>query len=56
VLYLAIISMAYLFSGFQPFQQHVLASFYRIASHVAALLLLWIAYQGSAAPGSQELP
>ena len=39
-LYLAIMSMPYLFSDFVPYQQHILSSFFRINAHVLLLLFL----------------
>ena len=47
LLYLAIMAATYLLSGFQPYQQHILSSYFRLASQVAPLAVLWIAYAGS---------
>ena len=46
-LYLCLMAAIYLFSSFQPYYQHVLSSYFRLASQVAPLAVLWIAYTGS---------
>lgn len=60
VLYLAMVSATYLLSAFQPYQQHVLASFFRLASQVVALPVIWLAYCGClwaySLPGSKDRP
>jgi len=45
-LYLALMSTAYLFSTYVPYQQHVANSFHRLAMHVVTLLVLWVACHG----------
>lgn len=45
LLYLVLMSVAYLFSDFVPYQQHVASSGFRIITHVTPLLTLWLARQ-----------
>jgi hypothetical protein len=42
VLYLTLLGLAYVFSDYQPFEQHVLSSFYRLVAQVAPLTVLWL--------------
>ncbi|MGH2543349.1 MAG: hypothetical protein ACRDIB_11145, partial [Ardenticatenaceae bacterium] len=44
--YLALIALTYLFSVYQPYQQHVASSALRLIAHVAPLPVLWVAYRG----------
>jgi hypothetical protein len=46
LLYLAPMGLAYVFSAFVPYQQHIASSVHRLTAHVVALPVLWIAYHG----------
>ncbi|MCI0394224.1 MAG: hypothetical protein L0322_04730, partial [Chloroflexi bacterium] len=46
-LYLGVIGVTYVFSNYVPYQQHVLASVFRLASQVAAWPVLWLAGYGT---------
>jgi hypothetical protein len=48
-LYLTVMASVYLFSAYVPYQQHVISSYFRLAAHVVALPLHWIADHGRAA-------
>ena len=45
-LYLGSMALAYTFSDFVPYQQHVVSSAWRLVSHVTPLLAFWIARTG----------
>jgi hypothetical protein len=47
LLYLAVMGLGYVFSAYAPYQQHVVASFSRLAAQVVPLPLLWIAYHAT---------
>jgi hypothetical protein len=51
--YLGSMSLAYIFSAYAPYQQHVLSSWHRLAAHVVALPLVWIAARPWALPAAQ---
>lgn len=44
LLYVGLMGSTYLFSDFVPFQQHVLASVFRLGSQVVILPVLWLPY------------
>lgn len=46
VLYLGLMSLAYVFSDFAPYQQHVVSSGRRLVAHVTHLLGLWMVRSG----------
>ncbi|MBI1800619.1 MAG: glycosyltransferase family 39 protein [Chloroflexi bacterium] len=43
LIYLALMSLTYVFSAYVPYQQHVLTSSYRLMAHVAPLMVVWVA-------------
>jgi hypothetical protein len=47
-LYLALMSAAYAFSTYVPYQQHVVSSIDRLALHVAPLAVVWLAGESDA--------
>jgi hypothetical protein len=47
LLYLGLAALGYIFSAYVPYQQHVINSFFRLASHVAPLAVLWLGYYAS---------
>jgi 4-amino-4-deoxy-L-arabinose transferase-like glycosyltransferase len=47
LLYLTLISAAFVFSSHVPFQQHVVSAIERLTAHVAPLALLWLARRTS---------
>ena len=46
-LYLLLTSLAYVFSDFVPYQQHIVSSVHRLSAHVVALVVIWMAARGS---------
>jgi hypothetical protein len=48
--YLAAMAVAFVFSDYTPYQQHVLTSWHRLAAHVAPLVVLWVVRAASAGP------
>jgi MYXO-CTERM domain-containing protein len=55
--YLLVMSTAYLFSAFVPYQTHVLASLGRLMAHVAPVVGVWVVSRWlDARPGLARLP
>jgi hypothetical protein len=52
--YLGMMTLTYLFSAYVPYQQHVLASAYRLGSDVLPLVVLWWACLAGARPAAGD--
>lgn len=46
VIFLGAMAASYLFSGYTPFEAHILSSWYRLAVQVLPLIVVWLAYRG----------
>jgi hypothetical protein len=54
LLYLAVLGAAFTLSAYAPLQQHVLSAWYRLAAHVAPLVVVWLAGAGSTAQARDD--
>ena len=57
--YLGLASTAYVVSAFVPYEAHIASSAFRLAAHVAPLLMIWIAWRSTPSTGidsSQHAP
>lgn len=52
VVYIALVSLGFVFSDYQPYWQHVLNSIDRLLAHVTPLLVLWLALPWAMRPST----